>query len=97
MKKNGRKRRKRALLRLQYVLTGAAMVCVAVIALFLVYTLGDNEISGPGGNAGTALLGLRGKCVCGAGEEAHSGRFRYLPKMRQQDRKKMETTKCQTM
>ena len=46
------------------------MVCVAVIALLLVYTLGDNEISGPGGNAGSALLASGGNAFAAAGEEA---------------------------
>ena len=58
------------MLRLQYVLTGAAVVCVAVIALLLVHTLGDNEISGPGGNAGSALLASGGNAFAAAGEEA---------------------------
>mgnify|MGYP007123144234 CR=1 FL=1 len=43
------------------------MVCVAVIALLLVHTLGDNEISGPGGNAGSALLASGGNAFAAAG------------------------------
>ena len=46
------------------------MVCVAVIALLLVHTLGDNEISGPGGNAGSALLASGGNAFAAAGEKA---------------------------
>ena len=56
MKKNRKKRRKSVLLRLQYVLTGAAVICVAVIALLLVNVLRDEKESRPGSNAGPALL-----------------------------------------
>mgnify|MGYP000991084308 CR=1 FL=1 len=67
MKKNSKRRRKKALLRLQYVLTGAAVLCVAVIALLLVYSMQDNEISGPGGDAGSALLASGGNVFVAAG------------------------------
>lgn len=72
MKKNSKRRRKKALLRLQYVLTGAAVLCVAVIALLLVYSMQDNEISGPGSDAGSALLASGGNVFVAAGEDAAS-------------------------
>ena len=72
MKKNSKRRRKKALLRLQYVLTGAAVLCVAVIALLLVYSMQDNEISGPGSDAGSALLVSGGNAFVAAGEDAVS-------------------------
>ena len=72
MKKNSKRRGKKALLRLQYVLTGAAVLCVAVIALLLVYSMQDNEISGPGSDAGSALLVSGGNAFVAAGEDAVS-------------------------
>ncbi len=48
------------------------MVCVAVIALLLVHTLGDDEISGPGSDAGSALLVSGGNAFVAAGEDAVS-------------------------
>ncbi len=72
MKKNSKRRRKKALLRLQYVLTGAAVLCVAVIALLLVYSMQDNEISGPGSDAGSALLVSGENAFVAAGEDAVS-------------------------
>ena len=56
MKKNRKRRRKSVLLRLQYVLTGAAVICVAVITLLLVNVLRDEKESRPGSDAGPALL-----------------------------------------
>ena len=70
MKKNRKKRRKRALLRLQHVLTGAVVICVTVIALLLAYSFRDNEISGSGSDAGSALLTSGGNIFAAAGEEA---------------------------
>ena len=85
------------MLRLQYVLTGAAVVCVAVIALLLVHTLGDNEISGPGGNAGSALLASGGNAFAAAGEEAAQMAVPVPSEDATAGQGKMETTKCQTM
>lgn len=68
--KKSRNRRKRILLRLQHILTGAAVVCVAVIALLLVNALRGNEISGPGRTAGSALFASGGERFVEAGEEA---------------------------
>lgn len=72
MKKNRKRRRKSVLLRLQYVLTGAAVLCVAVIALLLVYSMQDNEISGPGSDAGSLFLASGGNVFVAAGEDAAS-------------------------
>ena len=71
MKKSRKKRRKKALLRLQHVLTGVAVLCAAVITLLLVYySIRDNKISGPGSDAGSALLASGGNAFAAAGEDA---------------------------
>ena len=45
---------------------------MAVIALLLVYSMQDNEISGPGSDAGSALLASGGNVFVAAGEDAAS-------------------------
>lgn len=72
MKKNSKRRRKKALLRLQYVLTGAAVLCVAVIALLLVYPCKTRNQHGPGSVPGLLFLASGGNVFVAAGEDAAS-------------------------
>lgn len=56
MKKSRNRKKNKRLRRLQHVLTGIAVLCGTVVALLLVYAVKEDSISGPGRNAGSALL-----------------------------------------